>query len=140
MLFMTWARILADVTVLVHAAFVAFVVLGLVLVLVGISLDWRWTRNPIFRVAHLAAIGLVVFESLAGIPCPLTIWENHLRALAGQASYPGDFVGYWAHRLIFARGEPWVFTVIYVLFGVAAVLVFWLVPPVRRRDVVERRG
>ena len=51
---------------------------------------------------------------MAGVPCPLTVWEKQLRVQAGQASYPGDFLGYWVHRLIFYRAEPWVFTVGYV--------------------------
>ncbi len=54
-------------------------------------------------------IGIVVAEALAGIPCPLTVWERQLRKAAGQVAYPGDFIGYWTHRLLFYRAEPWVF-------------------------------
>ena len=32
---------------------------------------------------------------------------------AGQVAYAGDFIGYWTHRLLFYRAEPWVFTVVY---------------------------
>ncbi len=76
---MPWARMLADLIVVFHASYVSFVVLGLVAILVGAALHWRWVRNFWFRIAHLAAIGVVVLESLAGIPCPLTVWESQLR-------------------------------------------------------------
>ncbi len=126
---MSWARLLADLIVVFHAAFVGFVVFGLVLILVGVALRWGWIRNVWFRVTHLAAIGFVVAEALVGMVCPLTDWENQLRRAAGQASYPGDFIGYWAHRVIFYRAEPWVFTLIYILFGLAVLAAFILAPP-----------
>jgi hypothetical protein len=132
---MLWARILADAMVLFHACYVAFVVLGLVAILAGIAFRWDWVRNPVFRLVHLAMILIVVGEALAGIPCPLTVWEKQLRVQAGQAAYPGDFLGYWAHRLIFCQAEPWVFTLIYTTFGLAVVATFVLAPPRRRRHV-----
>ena len=55
----------------------------------GVVLRWKWVRNPWFRAIHLIAIGIVVAESLAGIPCPLTVWERQLRKMAGQIGYHG---------------------------------------------------
>lgn len=130
---MLWPRILADVIVVVHASYVSFVVLGLVAILLGIVFRWSWVRNFWFRVAHLTAIGIVVAEALTGIACPLTVWEKDLRRMAGQASYPGDFLGHWVHELIFYRAERWVFTVCYVCFGLAVLATFVLAPPRRRR-------
>ncbi len=126
---MPWARMLADLIVVFHASYVSFVVLGLLAILVGAVLRWRWVRNFWFRIAHLAAIGVVVLESLAGIPCPLTVWESQLRRTAGQTGYTGDFIGYWVHQLIFYQAEPWVFTMLYVLFGLAVLAAFILAPP-----------
>ena len=53
----------ADALLLIHVLFVAFVVFGLLLILIGKPLRWAWVRNPYFRVAHLAAIGVVVLQS-----------------------------------------------------------------------------
>ncbi len=128
---MLWARILADLIVVIHAAFVAFVALGMVAIVVGLVLGWAWVRNLWFRLLHLAAIGLVAAQAIAGVICPLTILENHLRRLAGQETYPGAFVGYWAHRLIFFEAEPRVFTVGYILFGLTVLAAFILGPPRR---------
>jgi len=126
---MTWSRFLADAIVVFHACYVAFIVLGLVVVLLGIAFRWGWVRNLPFRLIHLTMIAIVVVEALMGIPCPLTVWEDQLRRQAGQSTYPGDFLGYWAHRLIFYRAEPWVFTVIYMSFGLAVLATFLLAPP-----------
>jgi hypothetical protein len=128
---MPWARMLADLIVVFHTAYVSFVVFGLAAILIGAVFHWGWVRNFWFRAIHLTTIGIVVIEALAGITCPLTDWENRLRHLAGQASYPGDFVGYWAHRLIFYQAEPWVFTVVYILFGLAVLAALVLAPPRR---------
>jgi hypothetical protein len=130
---MLWARILADLIVVFHASYVSFVVFGLLVILIGAALGWRWVRNFWFRVAHLTAIGIVVVEALFKIRCPLTVWESQLRVAGGQAGYSGDFIGYWAHRLIFYRAEPWVFTMIYILFGLAVLATFILAPPRRWR-------
>jgi hypothetical protein len=126
---MLWARMLADLIVVIHASYVAFVLLGLLAVLIGIALRWNWVRSFWFRVVHLGAIGFVVAEALAGLPCPLTVWEKELRGIAGQAAYPGDFLGYWAHQLIFFRAPFWVFTLCYLMFGLAVLATFLLAPP-----------
>ncbi len=128
---MLWARLLADAIVVIHAAFVMFVVLGMGAIVLGIARGWEWVRNPWFRGLHLAAIGVVVLETLGGVACPLTTWESALRRQAGQVGYAGDFVGYWAHRLIFFRAEPWVFTLGYLLFGASVLAAFILAPPRR---------
>ena len=133
---MRWARLLADVIVVFHATYVSFVVFGLMAILLGIAFRWKWVRNIWFRSIHLLTIGIVVGEALAGVPCPLTVWESKLRKSAGQTGYTGDFVGYWAHQLIFFRADPWVITLIHTLFGLAVLVVFFLAPPrrSRRRD------
>lgn len=125
--------LLADLVLLVHAAFIAFVVVGLVLILVGGALGWGWVRNRWFRVMHLSAIGLVVLQAWLGIDCPLTDWENHLRRWAGQPVYEVGFIADHVHRLIFFEAPPWVFTVCYTVFGLGVLAGLWLVRPRWRR-------
>ncbi len=126
---MRGAETLADAIVVFHAAYVAFVVLGMAAILAGLAFRKSWARSPWFRLLHLAAIGLVVAETAIGLPCPLTVWEQQLRRHAGRQVYSGDFVGYWAHRLIFVPAPPWAFTAAYALFGAAVLLTFVLAPP-----------
>jgi hypothetical protein len=77
-------EILADFLVLIHFAYVAYVVLGQLVILIGWPLRWRWIRNPWFRISHLAMILVVAAEALVDYQCPLTTWELDLRAQIGQ--------------------------------------------------------
>jgi len=121
-------RFLADMVVAIHALYVAFVVFGLVAILIGYARGWRWVRNLYFRIIHLVAILFVCAESIIGIDCPLTTLENALRLGAGQNRYSGDFIGYWLDRLIFYDFPPWVFTMVYLAFGIVVLSTLWLVP------------
>ena len=69
-------RMMADIVVAVHAAYVAVVVIGFAAILVGSAMQWRWVRNFYFRAAHLAMILLVYAEALVGTGCPLTRLEK----------------------------------------------------------------
>lgn len=119
---------LADAVLVVHFAFVLFVTGGLVLIWIGAAAGWRWVRNFGFRVAHLAAIVFVAGEALAGVWCPLTLWEAQLRGVQAEKS----FVAQWIHRLMYYDLPEWVFATAYVLFALAVAATFWLAPPVRR--------
>jgi hypothetical protein len=124
---MLWL-IAADLITLIHAAYVAVVVLGFVAILIGWAAGWDWVRNRYFRIVHVAMILLVCCEALIGTTCPLTIWENMLRVEGGESGYSRDFVGYWLDSLIFYQARPWVFTTAYLTFGAVVILTFWLVP------------
>jgi len=119
----------ADFILFTHVLFVAFVVFGLVSILAGKALSWSWVRNPWFRLAHLAAIGVVMLQSWLGAICPLTIWEMALRERAGDAVYPGAFVSHWLETILYYRAPEWVFVVCYTFFGALVVASwFWIRP------------
>ena len=119
---------LADALLAAHFLIAAFIVAGLILVWLGAALGWQWTRNPWFRYLHLGAIAFVAAEAVAGIACPLTVWEDMLRA----GVRPESFIGRWVQRLLYYQAPEWVFTVAYVLWTAATLLTLWLVPPRRR--------
>lgn len=114
-------RLLADVLLLLHVLFVAFVVLGLLLIIAGRLLQWSWVRNPWFRLLHLVGIGIVVLQSWFGVICPLTTWEMALRDRAGDATYPGAFIAYWLDKFLYYQAPEWVFAVVYTIFGVLVI-------------------
>ena len=118
-------RWLADLILIVHFLFVAFVVGGLALTWIGASFGWQWVRNFWFRVSHLAAIVFVAGEALAGVWCPLTVWEDALRGAHGEKS----FVARWVHRVMFFDFPDWVFNIAYVLFALAVAATWLFVRP-----------
>lgn len=120
---------LADAVLLLHAGIVVFVIGGLALVLVGGAKGWPWVRALSFRLMHLAAIGVVVLESWAGLTCPLTTLESWLRQQSGQVAYSAGFIEHWVGSLLFYEAPAWVFTIIYTVFAVVVVAAWWLYPP-----------
>lgn len=129
--------VLADAIVAVHAIFVGFVVLGQVVILLGLWRGWGWVRNRWFRGVHLLAILFVALETIIGLNCPLTVWEDQLRQAAGQQVEEGTFIGRWLHALIFYDFPSWVFTSVYVAFAVLVLATFVLAPPRWRRTASQ---
>ncbi len=87
-------RLLADLVLLLHAAFVLFVALGALLVL-------RWPRVAWVHVP--AALWGACIE-FAGWICPLTPLENHWRRLAGEEGYAGGFVEHYVFPVLYPDG------------------------------------
>ena len=84
----------ADLLVVVHLAFVGFVVLG------GFAVP-RWPR---LAWAHLPALAWGVGIELSGAICPLTPVEQWLRIEAGGAGYEGDFVAHYLLPVLYPAG------------------------------------
>ena len=87
-------RLLADTILVVHLAFVLFVVLGGLLVL-------RWPR---FVWLHIPAAVWGVLIELTGWICPLTPLEQSLRRRGGEAGYEGSFIDHYVTAMIYPDG------------------------------------
>jgi len=105
-----WYGYLADFVVFIHVLYVGYVVLGQVAIMIAAPFKWQWARNPWFRFSHLLAIAIVAWEALNDIRCPITIWEEKLRALAGQDMNAGQsFMGRVFHDVLFYPDVPEIF-------------------------------
>jgi len=124
-------QLLADVVLTLHAAIVAFVVGGLVLIVAGNLRGWHWVNARWFRAVHVATIAFVAAEAWLGIACPLTTLEAWLRDRAHEPIYAGSCVEHWLQRWLFYDLPGWMFTVAYTVFGLAIVATWWRYPPVR---------
>lgn len=112
-------RALADLVVVVHLGFIAFVV-------VGGFLAWRWPRVLWLHLPVVAwALTIVVFS----VECPLTPLENHLRHLAGQRGYSGGFIDHYLTGVLY----PGRFIVLARALVAAAVLLAYAGLLVRHR-------
>jgi hypothetical protein len=120
---------LADVVLLTHLAFVAFVVLGGFAVLKWPRLAW----------VHLPAVVWGVLIEFAGWICPLTPLENALRQEGGQGAYAGGFIDHYVAGALYPAGLARDVQVALGAFALLVnVLVYWQV--VRRRRVPGRRA
>lgn len=131
-------RLLADAVLVVHFAIVAFVVGGLVMIIAGNLLNWSWVNRLWFRAMHLAAIGIVILQSWAGIDCPLTTLEVWLRGKAGMASYSETFIEHWLAAWMFYEAPWWTFVAAYSAFGLLVAMAWWRFPP--RRMMPRRKS
>ena len=84
----------ADLLVVVHLAFVGFVVLG------GFAVP----RRPRLAWAHLPAVAWGVGIELTGGICPLTPVEQWLRMEAGATGYDGDFIAHYLLPVLYPAG------------------------------------
>jgi hypothetical protein len=117
---------LADTVLVLHALIVLFNVGALPVIWIGHFRGWRFVRAFSFRMTHLALIGFVAGESVFGMTCPLTTWEDLLRVKAGaDPRYQHGYIAHWVHHLIFYNLDQIYFSVGYGLFF--ALVVFTLV-------------
>lgn len=115
----------ADIVLIIHFLYVLFVVGSVPVIWVGAWLKLQFVRNRWFRFLHLGAILFVVAESLMGVVCPLTVWENRLR----QVETDSSFIQHWLHQIMFYNVPEGVLTTVYILFAVLVAATFKWVPP-----------
>lgn len=118
--------LLADALVLVHLAFILFVVAGAVLL-------FRWPRLVWL---HIPAVLWGAYVEFSGTICPLTPLENQWRARAGQAGYEGGFIEHYVLPVMYPAGLT-AGTQLWLGAGVvlvnAALYAVWLAPRRRAR-------
>ncbi len=84
-------RSLADLAVIVHFAFIAFIAIG------GL-LSWRWPR---LIWLHMPAVVWGIAIITVGFSCPLTPLEKYFRGLAGESGYEGGFVDRYLEDVVY---------------------------------------
>ena len=89
-----WSRGAADLVLVVHLAFILFVVLGGLLAL-------RWPRVAWVHVP-IALYGAII--EFVGFTCPLTPLEIWLRHRGGEAGYSGGFIEHYVTAAIYPTG------------------------------------
>jgi hypothetical protein len=87
-------RLLADVLVAIHFAFILFVLFGGLLAL----------HRRGWALLHLPAVAWAAWTEFTGTICPLTPWEQSLRRAAGDAGYAGGFIDHYLVPVIYPSG------------------------------------
>jgi hypothetical protein len=90
----TLQTLAADALVLLHFAFILFVVFGGLLV-------FRW---PWAAFIHLPAAAWGAVIEFAGWICPLTPLEQKLRQAGGEMAYGGGFIDHYVLPLMYPDG------------------------------------
>jgi Protein of Unknown function (DUF2784) len=112
-------RILADAVLVLHFAFIAFVVAGGLFVL-------RW---PKLAWVHLPAAAWGAIVMFTGGVCPLTPLENRLRIAGGGEAYAGDFISHYLGAVIYPAGITreiqWVLGALVIAINAGAYFHIW---------------
>lgn len=126
------ASYLADAVMYIHFGIVFFCISGFAAIILGIFLDWRWSRNRPFRLIHLGLLIFVAAQSLLGRVCSLTILESRLRQMAGEEGYERSFTSTWVSRLLYQDFPEWVFITIYIFAALLGALLLVIAPPEKK--------
>ena len=102
--------LLADLTLLLHTAFILFVIFG------GLLTFWR--RGLVWLHIPCALWGILI--ELQGWICPLTYLENDLRAMAGTRGYTSSFIDHYLMPLVYPSGLT---SELQFLLGLAVLLI-----------------
>ncbi len=118
-------RVLADLVLVTHFAFIAFVVAG----------GFAAVRWPRLAWAHVPCFVWGALIEFAGWICPLTPLEVRLRIASGQAGYSGGFIERYLLPVIYPGAltreiQIWLGVSVLVLNVLAYA---WLVRRLRRR-------
>ncbi|MFT5051990.1 MAG: hypothetical protein ACI8QZ_003421 [Chlamydiales bacterium] len=122
--------LLADTLVVLHLVVVIFMIGGVLGVLIGWPLGWRWIRNPWWRCLHLAIMGYIAFNALRGELCFLTIWEADLRRSAGQVNAEDvSFIGRVFRDMLYVEVPQKTLDIAYLVVAVLVLASVLLVRP-----------
>ena len=129
-LYNAWlSDIVADLIAAAHIGYFIYVVGGCAAIVVGFTQRWGWIRNPWFRLSHLAAVYIVVFENVFNIACPLNTAEWRLRSTSQSALEASSGIGGVLDHLLFHTIPGHVLNVLYLALAIFLLVAIVLVPP-----------
>ena len=131
-------KVLADLIVVVHFAWILFMLAGFILTLCGLFwrefFDW-W----LFRILHLCGIIYVGLLAALRQYCPLTILENTLRQKYNpELTYPGSFIVHYIEKLVYPDINLLIILIPTVIIAVFTIVVFVIKPPEKIRKILIR--
>jgi len=124
-----FADLAANLIAIVHIAFFLFIVGGMAAIVLSPRRPIRWVSNPWFRVTHVVAIYIVLFEEVTGLPCPLNVLQWGAREAAIGSAESSAGAGGLLDFLLYHTISPLALDIMYWSFGALVIVMLWLVPP-----------
>jgi hypothetical protein len=118
--------IMADILMIIHFLWAAFMVIGLPLGL--------YLRSPALRWTHFIGMAVTALFAASGRYCPLTVWEEALRWKTDPGfTYEGSFLANHLSSILYPQIQPWILRGASVFWVALTILAMTLVKPGRRR-------
>jgi hypothetical protein len=120
-------QIAADIVIVIHFLWIAFVILGFPIIL--------WINSARWRLIHLAAVIWMILMQVSHSICPLTYLEAWLKSEGrGSEVYSGKFIIETIERLIYVDSV----TLEKIMYATGAYLVlivlsFWFRPIAKKK-------
>lgn len=108
-------RLAADLTVVVHFAFIIFVIFGALLV----------RKYPGLKYAHWVSLGYGLLVEVFNWYCPLTLLEQYLRDRGGRHAYDRSFLVHYLDRLIYWDVPQWVLIAGAAVVAALNIVFYW---------------
>ncbi len=125
--------ILADLLMVLHFLWAAFMVLGLPIGLLVRSRALRWT--------HFAGMLATSLVAATCAFCPLTLAEEFLHRYSDPGfTYRGSFLAHHISRVLYPGLEPWVLRAATIAWGASTCLAMVIVPPGRGPRKIQQPG
>ena len=121
----------ANLIAAIHIAYFLFIVGGMLAIVS--RRPPNLVRNVWFRIAHIAAIAIVLFEEATGLPCPLSVLQWRARSVATGSELATSGVGGVLDFLLYQMIPGVALDAMYWSFGALVFVMLWVVPPRRRR-------
>jgi len=116
---------LAATILAVHVLIIAFNIAGLVVIPLGSWRGWSFVHAPLWRLLHLASLGVTAVQAALGQACFLTTWQYEAGGGQGEQE---PLIMRWVNGLVYWDIPLSVFTAIYVGVLIYALALLWLVP------------
>ena len=144
-------KILADLMVVIHFAWLLFMLWGFCLTLYSVVRLYvfrsssaycrRFLDRWIFRTLHLGGIAFVALLAALGKYCPLTIWEYNLRVRYDPAlTYPGSFIASWIERLVYPSVPPMAIILPTIFVALFTLMAYLFCPPRKIKRLFKRES
>ena len=130
-------KIFADLITVIHFLWILFMLLGFFLTLKGFFTP-RFFDRWLFRTLHLCGIAYVSLLAIMGKYCPLTIWENTLRAKYDFAlTYPGSFIVHYIEKLVYPDVNLLIILIPTAFIAIFTIVVFIIKPPTKIKRIFK---
>jgi len=141
-------KILADTIMVMHFVWVLFVLVGFILTLYGFFFLYifrsgaqRWRNffdRWLFRAIHAGGVLFVGILVVSKQYCPLTMWENTLRAKYDPALvYEGSCIVYYVRKLLYPDINLLIIRGVTTFVTLFTILAFIIRPPAKIKRIFK---
>lgn len=132
-------KIFADLIVTLHFVWVLFMLFGFIITLFAFFRK-EFFDKWLFRTIHALGIIFVSILAVLGQYCPLTLWENILRARYDPSLvYAGSCIIHYVHKLLYPDISPLIIRGVTTFISLSTIVIYIIKPPAKIKTIFKGR-